>query len=40
MFIQENAFENVIWKMAAILSLPQYVNGPQESPVSELVKKV
>ena len=22
-FIQENAFENVVWKMAAILSLPQ-----------------
>ena len=25
-FIQENAFENVVWKMAAILSLPQCVN--------------
>ena len=25
-FIQENAFENVIWKMAAILSRPQCVN--------------
>ena len=24
-FIQEYAFENVIWKMAAILSRPQYV---------------
>ena len=24
--IQENAFENVVWKMAAILSRPQYVN--------------
>ena len=24
-FIQENAFENVVWKMAAILSLPQCV---------------
>ena len=24
-FIQENAYENVIWKMAAILSRPQYV---------------
>ena len=23
-FIQENAFENVVWKMAAILALPQY----------------
>ena len=26
-FIQENAFENVVWEMAAILSRPQYVNG-------------
>ena len=25
-FIQENTFENVVWKMAAILSLPQCVN--------------
>ena len=25
-FIQENAFENVVWKMAAILSRPQSVN--------------
>ena len=25
-FIQENAFENVLWKMAAILSWPQCVN--------------
>ena len=24
-FIQENAFENVVWKMAAILSRPQCV---------------
>ena len=24
-FIQENAFEYVVWKMAAILSLPQCV---------------
>ena len=24
-FIQENAFENIVWKMAAILSLPQCV---------------
>ena len=24
-FIQENAFENVVWKMAAILSWPQCV---------------
>ena len=27
MFIQEYAFENVVWKMAAILSRPQYVKG-------------
>ena len=26
-FIQENAFENVVWKMAAILSLPSSVNA-------------
>ena len=25
-FIQENTFENVVWKMAAVLSRPQYVN--------------
>ena len=25
-FIQENTFENVVWKMAAILSRPQCVN--------------
>ena len=25
-FIQENAFENVVWKMAAILSRPHCVN--------------
>ena len=28
-FIQENAFENVVWKMAAILSRPQCVNPIQ-----------
>ena len=27
-FIQENPFENVVWKMAAILSWPQCVNMP------------
>ena len=27
MFIQENAFENVVWKMAAILYRPQWVKG-------------
>ena len=25
-FIQENAFENVVWKIATILYRPQYVN--------------
>ena len=25
-FVQENAFENVVWKMAAILSRPKCVN--------------
>ena len=30
-FIQENAFENVIWKMEAILAWPLYINslGPR-----------
>ena len=28
-FIQENPFENVVWKMAAILSRPQWVKGNQ-----------
>ena len=28
-FIQENVFENVVWKMAAILSRPQCVNTAQ-----------
>ena len=27
-FIQENAFENVVWKMVVILSRSQCVNGP------------
>ena len=31
-FIQENAPENVVWKMAAILSRPQYVNMVKFSP--------
>ena len=26
-FIQENVFENVVWKIAAILSRPQFVNS-------------
>ena len=29
-FIQENAYENVVWKMAAILSRPQCVNRLHE----------
>ena len=28
-FIQENVFENVVWKMSAILSRPQCVKRPQ-----------
>ena len=32
-FVQENAFENGVWKMAAILSWPQWVDKrPQSSP--------
>ena len=30
-FIQENAFQNVVWKMAAILSRPQCVNATRAS---------
>ena len=30
-FIEENYFENVIWNMAAILSLPQSVNHPLDN---------
>ena len=33
-FIQENAYENVVWKMAAVLSRPECVNddrGQQQS---------
>ena len=29
-FIQENAFEIVVWKMAAILSRPQFVNNDED----------
>ena len=29
-FIQENAFENVVWKMAAILARPQCVKTSSE----------
>ena len=32
MFIQDNAFENVVCEMAAILSRPQCVNIHQERP--------
>ena len=32
-FIQENAFENVIWEMSAILSQPQCVNCSRACPV-------
>ena len=30
-FIQENAYENVVWKIAAILSQPQCVNSSRPS---------
>ena len=32
-FIEENAFENVVWKKAAILSRPQCVNVIYEASV-------
>ena len=32
-FIQENLFENVVWKRAAILSRPQCVNNDKHHPV-------
>ena len=31
-FIQENAFEHVVWKMAAILPQPQWVNASLTAP--------
>ena len=31
-FIQENAFENIVWKMAAMLSRPQCVNARRPCP--------
>ena len=34
MFIQENAIENVVWKMSAILSRPQYVNWKMSAILS------
>ena len=33
-FIQENPFETVVWKMAAILSRPLYVNGSSQCYVN------
>ena len=40
-FIQENAFENVVWKMAAILSRPQWVNGLRANkPVSPSIELI
>ena len=37
-FIQENAYENAIWKMEALLSRPQCVNslGPSNVHISDL----
>ena len=34
-FIEEKGFENVIWKIAAILSEPKCVNNPSEVPTHE-----
>ena len=41
-FTQENAFENVVWKMAAILSRSQCVNSLRnfEKMVSDLVVRI
>ena len=42
-FIQENAFQNVVWKMAAILSRPRCVKdrmGPHIVCVSTNLKEV
>ena len=36
-FIRENAFENVIWKMAAILSRRQCVNGQRKFIISHFL---
>ena len=36
-FIQENAFENVVWKMGAILCWPQYVNRFWKAPYNHFV---
>ena len=36
-FIQENPFENVVWKMAAILSRPQCVNVEFKTVYCELI---
>ena len=38
-FIEENAFENVAWKMAAILSRPQCINSINAWPVDIMVPK-
>ena len=34
--IQKNVFENVVWKMAAILSWPQNVNKMQDKCITML----
>ena len=39
-FIQENAFEMVVWNMAAILSRPQCVNKLYSSDTTNLLKKL
>ena len=35
--IQENAFENIAWKMAAVLFGPQYVNDKRQKYENTLV---
>ena len=39
-FIQENAFEMVVWNLAAILSRPQCVNKLSSSDATNLFKKL
>ena len=39
-FIQGNAFENVVWNMAAILSWPQYVDDERRAKIRIWSKKI
>ena len=38
-FIQENAFQSIVWEMVAIFSRPQYVNS-QDHPLSSLSRTI